>query len=76
MNARRWGYVLYGLGIAILVVGPIVVVKADLHPGHAIPIGAVVLCLAGVWVSHRGPETRTQGHDERANDSNSPTDGG
>ena len=60
MNVRRWGSVLYAAGIAILVVGPIVVVKAELHPGHAIPIAAVVLCLAGVLIRRQRPETTTR----------------
>ena len=59
MNMRRWGLLLYAAGTAILVVGPIVVRMADLHPGHAIPIAAVVVCLVGVLMTHQRPQTTT-----------------
>jgi hypothetical protein len=55
VNLRQLGWALWLGGIAILAVGPIVVRKADWHPGHAIPIGAFVMCVVGVLMHRQRP---------------------
>jgi hypothetical protein len=48
MSTRRWGLVVWGLGMAILVGGWLTVVWTDLHPTLLLPIGFILALVGGL----------------------------
>jgi hypothetical protein len=50
MSTRRWGLVVWALGMAILIGGWVTVVETDLRPTLLLPVGFILAVVgAGMW---------------------------